>query len=95
MTSRDQMHDRLTAVHSFPETYVFKVIGDNSQEFISRVVQAAVNAMGRDHELEVDTRESRAGRHVSVTLSAYVDDADTVLDAYELLRVVQGVRFLV
>jgi hypothetical protein len=37
------MHDRLVAVHSFPETYIFKVIGENTQDFIARVVQAATN----------------------------------------------------
>ena len=95
MTDRQTMHERLTAVHSFPETYIFKVIGVNTEDFITRVVQAAINAMGRTEQLDVNTRESRAGRHVSVTLSAHVDDADTVLDAYELLRSVQGVRFLV
>ncbi len=95
MTDRQTMHDRLIAVHSFPETYVFKVIGENTQDFIARVVQAATNAMGGADELEVQTRESSAGRHISVTLLAEVQDAETVLDVYELLRVVQGVRFLV
>ncbi len=89
------MHRRLTAVHSFPETYIFKVIGVNEKDFVIRVIQAAINAMGRTEQLDVDTRESRAGRHVSVTLSAQVDDADTVLDAYELFQSVQGVRFVV
>lgn len=95
MTTRETMRERLKAVHSFPETYIFKVIGVNSDDFITRVVQAAVNATGRQSPLDVDTRESGAGRHVSVTLSVYAEDVDTVLDAYELLRVVQGVRFLV
>ena len=95
MTQRDTMHERLTAVHSFPDTYIFKVIGVNTQDFVSRVVQAAVNAVGREKELGVDTRESSAGRHVSVTLALEADDADVVLDTYELLRTVQGVEFLV
>lgn len=95
MTDRKTMHERLTAVHSFPETYVFKVVGENSQDFIIRVVQAATNAMGSATELEVKTRESSEKRHVSVTLLARVDDADTVLDVYELLGKVQGVRFLI
>lgn len=89
------MYDRLTAVHSFPETYIFKVIGANTQDFVTRVVQAAINSVGRGHELDVSTRESSEGRHVSVTLSAHVEDAETVLDAYEMLHTVEGVRFLV
>lgn len=95
MTDRNTMYERLTAVHSFPETYVFKVIGANTEDFIARVVQAAINSMGRGHQLDISTRESTEGRHVSVTLSAHVDNADTVLDAYEMLNSVQGVRFLV
>jgi uncharacterized protein len=89
------MYERLVAVHNFPGTYIFKVIGDNSQDFVSRVVQAAINVMGKEPCLEVSTRSSSAGRHVSVTLSADVEDAEMVLDIYEMLRVVQGVRFLV
>ncbi len=95
MTDRNTMYERLIAVHSFPDTYIFKVIGDNSQDFVSRVVQAAINVMGKEQRLDVSTRSSSAGRHVAVTLSADVEDAETVLDIYEMLRVVQGVRFLV
>lgn len=94
MVDRQTMHDRLEAVHSFPETYMFKVIGENSQDFIARVIQAATNAMGREGRLEVRTRESAAGRHVSVTLLAEMEDAESVLQVYDLLQAVQGVRFL-
>ena len=95
MTNRETMYERLNAVHSFPETYIFKVIGANTQDFITRVVQAAINSMGREHALDIETRESGEGRHVSVTLSVHAEDAETVLDAYEMLHRVEGVRFLV
>ena len=96
MEDRERLRERLLAVHRFPDTYFFKVIGDNTQDFIARVVQAAVNGMSRSEELQdVTTRESRSGRHVSVTLKARVNGADTVLDVYEMISVVQGVRFVV
>ncbi len=95
MTNRERMYERLIAVHSFPEIYIFKVIGANTEDFITRVVQATINSVGRDHDLEVRTRESTEGRHVSVTLLVHVEDADEVLDAYEMLHGVEGVRFLV
>lgn len=94
MTDRQTMQARLEAVHSFPETYMFKVIGENNQDFIARVIQAATNAMGSERQLEIRTRESAAGRHVSVTLLAEMEDAESVLQVYDLLQVVQGVHFL-
>ncbi len=96
MIARERLRKRLVAVHDFPETYMFKVIGENSQDFIARVVQVAVQALSRTEELEeVKTRESRSGKHVSVTLLTRVEDADTVLDVYEVMKLVRGVRFLV
>ncbi len=95
MSDRKSMQERLEAVHSFPDTYMFKVIGANDEEFVARVIQAAVNALGGDRQMDVSTRESRAGRHVSVTLQADVEDAEAILDTYEMLDAVQGVSFLV
>lgn len=94
MTDQATMRERLNDVHEFPETYIFKVIGANSEDFVSRVVQATINVIGAEPDLEVSTRDSTAGRHVSVTLAAEVDDADTVLAVYEMLRSLEGVRFL-
>ncbi|MBA2663534.1 MAG: DUF493 domain-containing protein [Bradymonadaceae bacterium] len=94
MTERSSLLDKLKAVHEFPGSYVFKVIGTNSPEFISRVVQAAVIVLGEPSEISISTRESSGGKHLSVTLTVEVHEAEAVLDIYELLRVVEGVRFL-
>ena len=94
MTDRSEFLARLEAVHSFPETYMFKVIGENTEDFVLRVVQAATLAVGPGDRLELKTRESSAGRHVAVTLLAMVDDAEMVLDVYELVGKVEGVRFI-
>ncbi len=95
MDDRERLQRQIEAVHSFPDTYIFKVIGANEQDFVARVVQAAINALGGDGEMEVSTRESRAGRHVAVTLEADVENVESILDTYELLNTVQGVRFMV
>ncbi|MFU8804891.1 MAG: YbeD family protein [Bradymonadaceae bacterium] len=94
MTDRNALKEKLNAVHVFPCTYVYKVIGENSAEFIARVVQAAVHVVGDAGDLSVATRESSGGKHLAVTLTVGVVDAETVLDIYEMLRIVDGVRFM-
>lgn len=94
MNDRAALLDKLNAVHAFPCSYVFKVIGENSPEFITRVVQAVVNVMGDPSNFELATRESSGGKHLSVTVTVEVREAETVLSIYDMLRVVDGVRFL-
>lgn len=94
MADRNALLDRLNKVHTFPGPYIFKVIGHNSPEFISRVVQAALNVLGRGASPSVSTRESSRGKHLSVTLSVKVEDAESVLELYSVLQTLEGVRFL-
>lgn len=94
MEDRNALLDKLNAVHEFPGAYVFKVIGTNSPEFISRVVQAAVIVLGDRADFSVATRESSGGKHQSVTLTVKVPSADDVLAIYDQLRVLDGVKFL-
>lgn len=94
MTDHNALKEKLNSVHDFPCTYVFKVIGENSSDFMVRVVQAVVHVVGDPAELSMSTRESSGGKHMSVTLSVAVVDADTVLSIYDMLRKVEGVRFM-
>lgn len=94
MSDRETFQKRLEAVHDFPGPYVVKVIGMNSENFVLQVAQAATLAMGSGERLTLRTRESKAGRHVSVTLIADVEDAEMVLGLYDLLGTVDGVRFI-
>jgi hypothetical protein len=88
------MLERLEDVHSFPGDYTFKVIGSNSPEFVSRVVQAAVNILGKSSDPDVDTRESSKGNHISVTLTVSVEKADVVLEIYDAFQAMDDIRFI-
>lgn len=94
MSNREQMLERLEDVHSFPGEYTFKVIGSNSPEFVSSVIQAAVNILGKTADPDVDTRESSKGNHISVTLTVSVSQADVILDIYEAFQQMDEVRFI-
>ena len=94
MSDETTLLDRLRDVHEFPGPYVFKVIGANSEAFVSQVVQAAVNALGRGADPDVSTRESSKGNHLSVTLSVTVEDPESVLDVYAAFKHLDDVRYV-
>ena len=94
MANRDEILDRLNDVHTFPGSYVFKIIGENSPEFVTRTVQACLNVLGPNATPSVTTRESSGKRHVSVTVDAIVDDAEMVLRVYDILGKLDGVKFI-
>ena len=94
MSDRETLLKRLNDVHAFPGEYVFKVIGTNSPEFVTRSVQATVNVLGSSANPDVSTRSSSGGKHLSVTLTVDVDQAEDVLDVYALLQEMEGVRFM-
>ena len=94
MASREDILERLKDVHAFPGEYTFKVIGENTPAFVSRIVQACVMVLGPDASPGISTRESSGGRHVSVTVDATVEDAEMVLRIYDILGEVEGVRFM-
>jgi uncharacterized protein len=84
----------LNDVHQFPGPFTFKVIGENTAEFVARVVQAAVVVLGPNVYPNVRIRESAKGNHQAVTLVVDVASAEGVLDVYKALQGVSGVRFL-
>ncbi|MFW5966085.1 MAG: DUF493 domain-containing protein [Persicimonas sp.] len=94
MSKRSISLDRLNEVHSFPGTYVFKVIGTNTEEFIDGVVEATLEVVGEDAEREVSTRESSGGKHVSVTVSVQVEDAEAVLEVYDEFKELDEVHLI-
>lgn len=86
--------DRLRATHTFPGTFRFKVIGENSPAFVARVAQASVTVLGADARPSVTTRESAHGNHQSVSMTVTVRRAEEVLEIYEVLSSTEGVRFM-
>lgn len=94
MSDRDEILERLNDVHSFPGSYVFKIIGDNTPEFVTRIVQAVINVLGPDSNPTVTTRESSKKNHVSVTITVVVDDAETVLRVYDMLGNLDDIKFI-
>lgn len=84
----------LEATHTFPCEYTFKVIGLAESNFIGRVVQAVRSVLPEDNEPPFSSRQTKSGKHVSVTIEPMLDSADDVLAIYRELAELQGLVLL-
>ena len=82
--------DMLNELHTFPGPYIIKAIGRNEDDFVSRVVRATQNRVAADGSVQHTVRETPGGRHVAVTLTAVMQSAEEVLEAYDALRDLDG-----
>lgn len=77
--------------HNFPGPYIFKVIGGVEDGFVGRAVVAVREALGADSDPKFELRQTRSGRHVSITLEPEVESAEQVLEVYQSLSGLDGV----
>ena len=84
----------LESTHTFPGTYVLKVIGKTDNGFVSRVVAAVREQMEADVDPPYGMRSTSGGRHVSVTLEPYFESAWDVIAVYGRIQEIAGVVLL-
>jgi len=75
----------------FPARYVFKVIGHHTRDFADRAHKVLRESFPDERKIELRTRLSRQGTYLSVTLTAQVESADELKNAYASLRKMKGV----
>jgi putative lipoic acid-binding regulatory protein len=84
----------LEKTHSFPCSYMFKVIGRGEKGFPARVVAAVREELAEEIDPPYHLRETTGGRYISVTLQPTVQTAQQVLSIYRRLQVVGGLVML-
>jgi len=84
----------LESSHAFPGTYQIKVIGDPSNGFEDRVVEAVVTELASRSEIDVSARSTPNGRHVAITLMLTVQTAEQVRAIYARVHEVDGLTLL-
>lgn len=93
MDHRRSFVEKLQETHEFPGVYTFKIIGEIhtlQKECIDGAVRNVVpNAM-----CTLTQRTSAGGRFVAWSMELYVQNADTVVDIYEQLMKLPGLRSL-
>jgi putative lipoic acid-binding regulatory protein len=80
----------LESTHEFPGRYMFKVIGRSEQGFVARVVAAVRDQLAEEADPPFKVRETAGGRHVAVTLTPTVQNAQQVLDVYQRIQKMAG-----
>ncbi len=86
--------DLLESSHAFPGVYRIKAIGLNDGGFLDRVLIAAERHVAASSDVDHALLETKAGRHVSVTLDISVTSAEQVRAIYAELGEVEGLMLL-
>ncbi len=86
--------DLLESTHQFPGVYRIKAIGVASDDFESRVVEAAVAELAGPSEVDYSVRTTPNGRHVALTLDISVQTAEQVRNVYARIRELEGLTLL-
>lgn len=94
MINEESIRVKLNEVHSFPGPYLFKVIGPNTDSFVSLVVQGVILASGPDSQHQVSTRESSGGNHLSISITIEARSAEHVIDVYRMFSTMEEIKFL-
>jgi uncharacterized protein len=84
----------LESTHRFPGKFVFKAIGRSDGEFAENVVAAVRESLGLEFDPPYELRETPQGRHVSVTIEPWVENAPQALAVYQKIREVPGLVML-
>lgn len=93
--SSDRFIEQLEEAHTFPGPYTLKIIGTNDSSFVARVLDVARETLELAGNPEHSSRESKSGRHISVTLELTVESARGVAVLYEKMHTVEGMSMLI
>ena len=74
----------LKATHTFPGSFHFKVIGENENDLLDRVLARVRDQL--KFEVSHSTRTTSGERHIAISLDVKVKTAEDVLHIYKKLR---------
>lgn len=81
--------EKLKEAHDFPEDYLYKFIIPNDQAKLTEIYRAFDGT-----KYTVSSRESKNGNYISCSVSAFVIDADQVIEIYKEVGKIEGVIML-
>ena len=84
----------LDAVHQFPCKFVFKAVGPAGGTFVGTVIDEVRATLSHEFDPPFEIRETPSGRHVSVTVSPWVESSEEVLLVYARIREIPGLLML-
>lgn len=83
------LKEKLEEAHNFPEDYLFKFIIANEEAKHTEIYRVFDNT-----QFTLSTKESKNGKYTSITINAFVLDADQVIRIYKEVGKIPGVMML-
>ena len=83
------LKDKLEDTHNFPEDYLYKFIVNNEESKMTEIYRVF-----DDIKFTLSTRDSKNGKYVSLSINAFVLDADQVIKIYKEVGKIDGVMML-
>ena len=83
------LKEKLETNHNFPEDYLFKFIILNEEKKITEIYRAF-----DDMKFTLSSKESKNAKYVSLSISAFVLDAEHVISIYKKVGEIEGVMSL-
>ncbi len=83
------LKEKLEATHDFPEDYLYKFIVNNDEAKLTEIYKVFDGI-----KFTLSTRESKNSNYISVSINAFVLDADQVITIYRAVGTIEGVMML-
>ena len=83
------LKEKLEATHDFPQDYLFKFIITNEES-----KQTEIYRVFDDVKYTLSTKDSKNGKYTTLTMNAFVLDADQVISIYKEVGKISGVMML-
>ena len=83
------LKEKLEATHNFPEDYQFKFIVLNEEKKITEIYRVF-----DDMQFTLKTRDSKNAKYTSLSITAFVLDAEQVISVYKKVGEIEGVMSL-
>jgi len=83
------LKEKLEITHDFPEDYLFKFIITNDESKHTEIYRVFDEV-----KFTLNTKESKNGKYSSISINAFVLDADQVIKIYKEVGKISGVMML-
>lgn len=83
------LKEKLEQTHDFPEDYLYKFIVTNDQSKVTDIYRVFDGV-----KFTMTNRDSKNGKYTSLSINAFVLDADQVIKIYKEVGLIDGVMML-
>lgn len=85
----NSLQEKLEATHNFPEDYLYKFIITNEESKLTEIYRVF-----DEIKYTLTSRDSKNGKYTSISINAFVLDANQVINIYKEVGKIPGVMML-